>query len=346
VAQSPFPPAACFSPLCVLGRNRGGPTWRGPAASAWARRARPADAEAVRQPLHVGPARKPRSRPLFISFSPTTFLSPIHIALVAQNHRRRVRPIDPRPAVSPAPFSSLVPPLPASLVRGVLALARCTPALAPTLPCWRHSALPRPTRRPRRGPQPGRPAWRARTRPRLARSLPSRPRSPRPGARPACLRCTAGARLARPWGAPRGGPRPPPGPPPPPPPRPPPPAPPPPPARLAQRASRAPFARRGSPDVECAPAASARLAACNVAARGDPARPARSTPALPLAVAPCVVAPCPARPSATWRVRGTQLSPGVAARSMQRDSRPASPARRSAQLAWQLARSLARPCNA
>jgi hypothetical protein len=130
---------------------------------------------------------------------------------------------------------------------------------------------------------------------------------------------------------------------------------------------------RGSPGVACPPAASARFAvralacACpipalpfrrghgaargasaarSVAARGDSARPARSTPALPLAVAPCVAAPCPARPSAAWRVRGTQLGPGVAVHSAQRGSRPASPARRSARLAWQLARSLARPCNA
>jgi hypothetical protein len=70
--------------------------------------------EAVWQPspLHVGPACKPRSRPLFISLSPTMFLSPLPIALVAQNRRRRVRPLDPRPAVSLASLSSLVPPLP------------------------------------------------------------------------------------------------------------------------------------------------------------------------------------------------------------------------------------------
>jgi hypothetical protein len=96
-----------------------------------------------------------------------------------------------------------------------------------------------------------------------------------------------------------------------------------------------PRPRRGrtSRGVACPPAAPARLAARSVAARGGSARPARSTPALPLAVAPCVAAPCPARPSAAWHVRGTQLGPGVAARSAQRGSRPASPARRSARLA-------------
>jgi hypothetical protein len=111
--------------------------------------------------------------------------------------------------------------------------------------------------------------------------------------------------------------------------------------------ARAPFARRTSlarlsHPASRAPFVQARLTARSAAARDDPTRPARSTPALPLAVAPCVAAPCPAQPSAAWRVHGTQLGPGVAARSAQRGSRPTSPARRSARLVWQLARSLAR----
>jgi hypothetical protein len=130
--------------------------------------------------------------------------------------------------------------------------------------------------------------------PRLARSPPSRPRGPWPGARPACLRCMAGARLARPWrpraacpspvaarplSSPRGVPSRP---------R---------PARGlgtarpervqgALRAAR--LAGRGVPAR--GPGAACSAAARSEAARGDSARPARSTPTLPLAVAPCVAA--------------------------------------------------------
>jgi hypothetical protein len=106
------------------------------------------------------------------------------------------------------------------------------------------------------------------------------------------------------------------------------------PARVQGAPRAAWLARCGVPARDPGAARSAQCTvARSVAARGGFARPARSTPALPLVVAPCVVAPCPARPSAAWRVRGTQLGPGVVAHSAQRGSQPMSPARRSVRLA-------------
>jgi hypothetical protein len=191
--------------------------------------------------------------------------------------------------------------------------------------------------------------------------------SPRPGARPACLWCAAGARLARPW-RPRA-------------------APPSRPrlahghgicdaargpgawclARLAQRAPMAPIARSatrpawrarprprhgsqpGRPPAPARsppfpagatmalPTAPAWLAMSSAAARSGSARPTCSTLALPLAVAPCVVALCClARPWHAARARR-----GCPWR-MQHGSRPASSTRRSAR---QLARLPAQRLN-
>jgi hypothetical protein len=168
--------------------------------------------------LHVGPACKPRSRPLFISLSPTMFLSPLPIALIAQNRCRRVHPLGPRPAVSLASLSSLVPPLPgfprarSGGSRLGAAGARpwrtaCGPGVLRSPPprspgAARHGplgVLPRrgtPARgRPRCG-RPSRGAWPWRARP--------RPGSPAPPPRGAACSPRRGARPPRPPPSPAG----------------------------------------------------------------------------------------------------------------------------------------------
>jgi hypothetical protein len=108
------PPTSCFSlPLRVLGRSRGDPTRCGPAASAWAQRARPAGAGGSFGIRHrymwgppecpeVVPCSSPPPRRAFL-FSLAQYAHPTPLSLLPSPSRGRT--------AAPAPVQAVVAPL-------------------------------------------------------------------------------------------------------------------------------------------------------------------------------------------------------------------------------------------
>ena len=162
---------------------------------------------------------QPQSCPEYFHLLPQAARTVPSLRTFPAGARRGARRQGESPSLSP----SLFPSSSASLVRfGVwlghgcsrrapcaAACSGCAPCLRARLRCclWRSWCLSRPAQRPRRGPRPGRSPGPARGRPPARPSLPPRPCGLWPGARPACLWCEAGARLAWPW-RPRAAPRP------------------------------------------------------------------------------------------------------------------------------------------